>query len=320
MRRNLTAMLAGAGFGPPLKLPCVKQAVAVAILVAGAALVASRGDAALISSSKSFGQLVTNSFIIQSTAYNPNGTPIYQRSFGPEGKLLAGVSSVTITTDTVADTGAVDAMTLTPFSLTPSTRTTQFSTSITVIEVPANYPLPAVTRNISGQWQESITFSGVSGDSPTFASPTATALYPLIELPPWFTMADKVGFTVPSFTLTGMYKVVGPESTTTVPFSMEFEAVAQSANSYIAVQGGAGVGPDFNFIPLETSVVYRPVNPLIFDGVVDGMRFAASFYEMDTAIIFAQNNLVPEPNSLTLGLCCSGMILGSVSNRMRRSR
>jgi hypothetical protein len=285
MKRFQMGTSALAGDARILARPSIGRLTALIVMLIGAAT-ASVGEGALVSSSKSFSQQMTNSFYIQSYAYIPNGTPIYQRPFGGEGKLLAGVASATVTTDTAADTGVVDAMELTPFSLTPSSKSGEFSTSITVVEEPANFPLPAVTHTYSGQWQEIISFNGVTGDSPTFASSAAAALTPYIGTPPWFSMVGNVTFTVPSFTLTGTYQVVGPESTTTVPFSVEFEPEVQPANSSIAIRGGETFGPDFNFILLETSVVYRPVNPQIFDGVVDGMRFDAQFYEFGTAVAF----------------------------------
>jgi hypothetical protein len=289
-------------------------ALAVIAIIGGA-----RAHAAtLYSSSKTFNSPYENSFRVQSNRFKPsNGLNgfIPGNTYQNFGGLDASVTSASVTVDVDADTGHLTAMGIGPLSVTPSSAGQSISTDVKIVV--ADFPNPPVIQTISGTWQESITFTGVSGAAPTFTPAGAPSpLAPELPFIPWYEFFQSGILTGDdSIFLTGTYQVIGPLSTTTVPINIELQPVAPGFAG-IYVQGSNTFGDGFNFLPRLVGRQYNVVNPMIFEGEVDHLQFSVHFsFENGGRIDFAQNAL-PEPSCCML-LGMSGMAFVGLRRRQR---
>jgi hypothetical protein len=254
--------------------------------------VAVPGEAALFSSNKAFNNPVENSFhIVSNPSCCAGGT-----SYNEVGKLRVGVTSAAVTVDTTADTGVIDSFALTPFSVTPTSFGASYAATFTIVT--GNFPDPPVTQTISGTWTETITIDSVTGASPTFDSSVAQPISVIPEAPPWYSMHHPDVFNATPFTLSGTYKMVGPMSMTSIPWSMTFEPNGGGFAS-IGIKGTSSLGNGFEFKPLFSGQGYIPDDPVIFQGTVDGLTFTVQMANSINSIYFSKNSaIVPEPAAI----------------------
>jgi len=219
------------------------------------------------------------------------------------GRLSSGVNSASVAVDTDSDTGFISGLDFKPFDMTSLMNTRNVSFQQTIVDVPANFPIPGVTHIETRSFEERFTITGVAPATPTLASSTTSPLKPSYFQPPLFVMTSALALSSASFSVEGTYEVIGPETTRTVPFSVEYEPVSSSTLSQrTGVMGGQNFDDGFEFLlGTDLRLGYQAANPVVFDEVVDGVRFRALFPD-SPFVQLLKGVPIPEPGSISLAL------------------
>jgi hypothetical protein len=287
----------------------MKRAMLWAAVAIAAALPADEGAAALFSSTQLFNSS-QNSFVrAQTRIHNSTQNPALD-------SVQAGINDVTLTVDTDADTGTVADVDFKSITGMSRTATQSVNVNTTVIVTPANFPLPAVTRQVQGNYRSILTITSVTdGTTPQFAS-SNTAPIVATSTPPIFQMRNNIALTLGGFTVNGTYQAIGPTQNTTVPFSVAYLPVSptQPRQFLSRITGGANFGDGFGFNAGMNSIAFVPTTTLIFDGVLDDITFHAELDDM--TVTFLPTGTIPEPTSLSLG--AAGWLAVLAASRRRR--
>jgi len=223
---------------------------------------------------------------------------------------------VSVATDTDSDKGYISDLQFKPLTLTPVMREQDATAERIVVDVPANFPIPAVTHVEKQQFSDRITITGIMGMTPDLATSTMDKLLPLNNFAPWFVMNNTISLALPSFFVQGTYEANGPTESRSVPFSVEFQPVDGLTQLQRAgIKGGLGFDNGFEFALVRNMIVeYQAVNPVIFDDQVDGVQFQASFASEPLSVRLLNGMHFPEPGSLTL-LVAAGLVLAGTARR-----
>jgi hypothetical protein len=201
----------------------------------------------------------------------------------------------------------------TPVTAPQQTFGNTYDIDFEVILVPANFPDPAVTRHVVGDYEERITISSITSQDPQLLA-SSTSGISAVGTTDFFSMNNSLQLSPASFTVQGTYEVIGPTQNVSVPFSVEYRTSGTPAFGFMQtfIRGGPGFGAGFEFDPRELRINFHPVNPVIFDGMVEDVPFHAAF--QSTALRY----FVPEPSTAGLALVLSSSALGL--RRARRDR
>ncbi len=203
-----------------------------------------------------------------------------------------------------------------PYTMSPITVGQSATASRIVVDVPADFPIPAVTHVEQQLFSDSFKITGVMAATPSLDSSTNDNLKPLLDFAPWFVLDNNVTLALPSFFVQGTYEAKGPTETRSIPFNVEFQPVTSlTFAQHTGVKGGAGFNNGFLFSLVSDMVVrYQAVNPLIFDEQVDGVQFRASFTSNNFPVQLLKGIHFPEPGSMTL-LVGAGLVLAGTTRR-----
>jgi hypothetical protein len=183
---------------------------------------------------------------------------------------------------------------------------------------PANFPSfpPTITIN------ESITINSVTPIVSYVSSTTAPITFVSGPFFQFFVMTPDLTLAfADQFIVTGNYQATGPTQNLNLPFSKSFVRSGQNATAVL--NQGVAITPGFNF-PATTTIdpqrqfdsrAYAPLDPVLFDGTIDGIPLKAEF--TDTFIIAALAR-IPEPT--TAALRRIGAIAASSLGRAARRR
>jgi hypothetical protein len=312
MRRNFSALAAVAGAGmKALKEMRSRRLLAWSLTIA-AALTGEAASAALFSSSTSPVGLSSNVFHVNTFLRRPdNGGNLSIKN--THGVVKAGSTNVAMTVDTVADTVHYDDVDFIAATLTPQMRESEAAfIDETIVVTPANFPLPAVTEQVTGNYFARLTINSLTTSAaPTFVS---SQTRPITANPTDFSADASLTLTLPSITIAGVYEAVGPSTTVSQAFTIVYNSTSVQKVAQSTIPGGPGFGNGFPF-NLETLLVdYHAASPIIFNQIVDDIRFTA-FADSLVIDYFGTQN-IPEPSSL--GLAIAAAISGAVTLRKRR--
>jgi hypothetical protein len=277
----------------------------------------ARGEAAVVSSSKTFNYSVSTPFNIFS--HRNNGiTSLPSKLYENAMQIVAGVASAAAVVDTSTGMGRFEEMQLSPFVLNPTSVTSQTSTTVT--GVIGTFPNPPHLQTITGTWTETISIDGISGAPPTLLPTNPRSLETNSYHQPWYTTVFDSGLDASSFTIHGTYQVTGPLTGRTVPWSVEFESLINSDFLQLGVKGVASFAEGFRFEPLLAWQGYTTNNKPIFEGSVDGLFFTATFSPVASGfdLHFSQVT-VPEPSTGIIAPIMAAIAWAAARRRGRSS-
>jgi len=288
----------------------------VVVLVA-AGLTAGPAAAALFSSTSTsgmhFGALHTSTSAFVSVPGQPGN--LFQRFAGYQSPVQPIANSISVSVDTVADTGKVDDLKFGPTSIPANTVGGSYPVDVQILVTPANFPDPPVYQDIQGTYTETFSINSVTILAPDFTSST-TAPIVFKDFPtPHFVMIPTLTIAQPAFTVTGDYAVSGPTESRIVPFSVQFTpSFSQQPRPHIHLQGNPGFGDGFAFAPYGVNVFYQSTNGQVFNGTVDGVKISAS---LDGVFL---RYFAPEPSGMGLAAMAAGVCAACQRRGRRRER
>ncbi|MCC6493855.1 MAG: hypothetical protein IT424_12655 [Pirellulales bacterium] len=265
--------------------------------------------AATYTSTSRTGRSFGNVLSISTEATVPGVGIIRRESFRVEPSF--GLESVTITVDTTSDTGFVNAIAVKPTVVPSLTENRTFDADF-VVTLPADFPLPPITKRVEGRFEQRVRYTGFTDAGPMLASSDTAGIKP-IGKPPYFLMRNSLTFAPDTFTLNGVYEVIGPTESANTPFSVDY-VLHRSSQMISRIKGDENFGDNFEFTPVELHLLYEPVRPIIFGGTIDNMNFSAEVRPV--LFIYASAPIIPEPSSLAVGV--SGSLTCLAVRRHRR--
>jgi hypothetical protein len=290
----------------------MKSRLGAALLAVVALLTARSGSAAILSSTRPTLEPRIGNLLLFTSSRQQG---VFIRNDGIYAPPIeAHVASTTITVDTVADTGFVADLDFTPVTAPQQTFGNAYDIDFEVILVPANFPDPAVTRHVVGDYEERITISSVTSQDPQLLS-SETSGISAVGTTDFFSMFNSLQLSQASFMVHGTYEVFGPTQNVSVPFSVEYRTSGMPAFGFMQtfIRGGPGFGAGFEFDPRELRIEFHAVNPVIFNGTVEDVPFRAEFNS-----IAALRYFVPEPATAGVALVLGAAGFGLGRARRRR--
>jgi hypothetical protein len=251
------------------------------------------GGAATFTSSQVFSQIKGLSFNAVSNKFNTTTFSSFGNQFNGVARVETGFAAASVSVDTTEDDGKITDLQIRPYQLTTTPVVNTFSATTKRFDPSVSFPDPPVLITISGQWEEKLTITSLTGGAPAFLSSTEEALNPASS--EWYQMYNQVQYSNMPFTLNGVYQVKSPFSTVTSPFSLVFDPVPDSGYALTNVRASSSFSDGFLFTFEAAGVSYHTSTSRIFNDTVDGMQFSVDLFDNNGgALIFAQ---IPEPVS-----------------------
>jgi hypothetical protein len=285
-----------------IELFTVKRFVVAAMLTAGIAQATSAARAASFSSTSILNQTFTRQLSYNSRFTNSEVG--VNSSQSTSTNLSSGVNSASVTADTATDTGQISGFAFKPFSLPASTRVRNVNVQRLIVDVPADFPNPAITHIETDVYHERFNITGLAPATAALESSDTGAILPQISTPPWFIMNAGVTLSSLSFVVQGTYEVTGPTESFSVPFSVEFQPTnGETLAQRTRIEGGPSFNNGFKFIlGNDLTFNYRAVNPVVFDDDVDDLHVRAGFVDTNYVVQLLRGAPVPEPRAISVAI------------------
>lgn len=243
------------------------------------------------------------------------------RSESISPQLSSGINSATISADTVSNSGSIIGLDFKQFSLPASSLNHDVSVRRLVVDVPGDFPDPGMSHYEDEKYKARVTITGVAPSTP-IASSTIAPLQSLYFKPPWFVMNNVLTLSSLSFVIEGTFEAIGPTTTKSVPFSVEFrpEESVVTLLQRTGIKGGPDFDNGFEFILSRgIRIPYRAVTPVVFDEQIDGMRIQLNVSDKITVGLLKDAPL-PEPGVMGLGFGVAAAISGRWRRRAMTSK
>jgi hypothetical protein len=243
---------------------------------------------------------------------------IYSGFSGFIGSLRSSAERITMTVDTVADTGSITELEF-GVALNEATRETTRTLTSTTVTPPNDFPDPPIITTTTDTYKETVSIDPINlaNMAPRFLSSTVGPIAYVGGFQYTFPTSITISFPE-SFRLTGTYEFQGPQQTDTIPFDVLYtratgaSPVIRNGPAYVTV------GTDFPDtgrpgLILNSGVIYRPMTVTLYNGTAGGQPFNVS---MRSITIFAAIS-VPEPTSLCLWAAGLLGVIGTIGRMPR---
>jgi hypothetical protein len=269
-----------------------------ALVAAGTSCIASSAvGVTTYESSRSFGRIFSSPFRAVSNKSNVTTGAGFGRIYPNFAQIQTGLTAATDRVDVDDDMGAVTNFQVRPYALTGASATSSFNTTTQIWDPAITFPDPPRRITAGGTWTETLTLTSITGGTPTFPSSTVDELRPLTTS--LYQMINNLQYEGLEFTVHGTYQMVGPLTTVTAPFSLEYVPRGQqSAFAVPNIPASATFGDQFPYFFQSAAASYDPsTGTRIFSGNVDGVNISVDL-ELNS-VSYAQ---IPEPSTGCLAL------------------